>query len=196
MRRCAVLFALAIAGCGDSTKPRVEPSQKETADTKPPAVVQKPKHDYQGWKEYASAEAGFKVRFPGEPIVKTASPATGNFHLVGIQRQAIDELGYTCQWTIKEKAYENKEAEAAYLKGQQSGAVKSSKGKLVEENAIVSDGFTGRQYIIEVASQNVLHCRSYLAGKRVITLQVWGKDVESVQSPNAVKFFDSLMIGQ
>jgi hypothetical protein len=196
MRRCAVLFVLVIAGCGDSTKPQVEPSQKGTPDTKPPDVVQKTKHDYQGWKEYAAAEARFNLRFPGEPVVKTASPATGNFHRVSVQRQAVDELGYICQWAIKEKALESKAAEMVYLQGQQLGAVKASKGRLVEEKEITSDGFSGREYIIEVDIQNVVHWRCYRAGNRVIGLQLWGKDVESVQSPNAVKFLDSLTISK
>jgi hypothetical protein len=114
--------------------------------------------------------------------------------VAGVQRRAANELGYTCQWTIREKAYSSREAVTGYLRGQQAGALKSSKGKLVEEKDITLDGVPGREFTIELPDKNRMRCRSYLAGKRVVTLQVVGKDLESVRSTDAVKFFESLRI--
>jgi hypothetical protein len=195
MRRFAIFLLVVAAGCGTSTTPQADQGQKDTPRSKPPSVEIKSEHDYQGWKEYAPSEAAFEVRFPTEPVVNTPTPATGNFHVAGVQRRAVDELGYTCQWTIKEKAYSS-EAEGAYLRGQQAGALKSSKGKLVEEKDITLDGVPGREFIIELADKNVFRIRTYLAGKRMITLQVVGKDTESVRSLDAVKFFESLKISK
>ena len=189
MRRVTVLFILFTAGCGPSNAPPVKPGAEGPANDKPQAVVNEPKHDYQGWKKYAPSEAAFQVLFPKEPVVKTPSPATGNFYVVGVQRQALDDVGYICQWTIKEKA-PNKE----YLKDQQMGALNSSRGKLVEESDITLDGVPGREFIIELPDKNVSRWRSYVAGNRVISVQVQGKDVESVRSGDAVMFLDSLNI--
>lgn len=196
MRRFAVLFLVAAAGCGTSRTPQVDKGQKDTPRNNPPPVENRSEHDYQGWKEYAPPEAAFEVRFPREPVVRPPSPPNGIFHVAGVQRQAVDELGYTCQWTIKEKAIGSKEVEAVYLKAQQTGALQSSQGKLVEEKDITLDGATGREFIIEYPDKQLFRCRSYLAGKRVITLQVMGKDTESVRSMDAAKFFDSLRINK
>ena len=196
MRWFTVVLFVAVVGCGTSTKPQVDPNGKDTSNKKLPSTSQKAEHDYTAWKTYSPAEAAFEVRFPSEPTVKVASPDTGNFHIAGIQRHALNTLGYTCQWSIREKPFSNKEEESEYLKGQQTGALASSKGKLVEQKEITQDGFPGRQFIIEFGSQNTLHCRSYLAGKRVITLQVGQRSRNRQCSADAIKFLDSLKISK
>jgi hypothetical protein len=72
MRRFAVLFLVAAAGCNTSTTPQVDKGQKGTPKSKPASVESKSEHDYRGWKEYAPSEAAFEVRFPREPTVKTS----------------------------------------------------------------------------------------------------------------------------
>ncbi len=115
--------------------------------------------------------------------------------MAGVQRQNPESLGYICQWTIKEKPYANRDAEAAYLKGSQLGALTASKGKLVEEKAIDLEKVQGRDLIIELPDRSLLRVRSFVAGKRVINLQVSGKDKDAVSSGDALKFLDSLKIG-
>ncbi|HZZ77733.1 MAG TPA: hypothetical protein VFE62_04385, partial [Gemmataceae bacterium] len=39
-----------------------------------------------GWEKYTPATGGFHIVFPKKPIVKDASAATGNFHVIGVKR--------------------------------------------------------------------------------------------------------------
>jgi hypothetical protein len=163
--------------------PKVE---KKEAPKKEPA-----KKDYQGWTEYAPPEGGFEVRFPTEPTVRAASPATGNFHIADSKGQ---DLEFKCQWIIKDQPYANKQAEIVYLRSQQAGMLTASKGQLIDEEEITLHGSNGREFTIEIPNKQVVRCRSYLAGKRMISVQVWGKDAEAVRSTEAEKFLDSLKI--
>src|SRR5438093_13191457 len=115
MRRFAGLFLIVTAGCASNPQP---------ADNKP-------KHDYEGWKVYAPADGGFEVRFPKDPVLTPASPATGNLHMAGLKRQTPEELGYNCQWIFQAKPFSNKEAEMVYLKRQVKEALQAKKAKLV-----------------------------------------------------------------
>ena len=78
MRRFAVLFLIVAAGCGPSNAPPANPEPKNSPNTNPQSV--EAKHDYDGWKVYAPAEGGFEVRFPKDPVLTKASPATGGLH--------------------------------------------------------------------------------------------------------------------
>jgi hypothetical protein len=197
MARFAVplLVSLALTGCGTSTRPQAE-ERNEKGTTTPPITAEerKPKHDYQGWVVFAPEEGRFKVRFPKEPATKPAGPATGGFNVAGVPRQAAEQLGYIFQWKIREAPFSNKEEEAVYLKSQQSGSVQATKGKLLQDKELTTDRFTARECLIEVDGQNVIRRRAYVAGNRVITLSVMGKDAGAVQAESADKFFDSIEI--
>jgi hypothetical protein len=153
------------------------------------ATKQKEKGD-QSWEEYIPTGGGFHVSFPKKPAVKEPSAATGNLHVAAVQRTAVDELGFVCQWKVRDKAFENKEAERAYLKGQQIGMVKGSKGKLIEEKEITTDGFLGLDFIVE-GNNATLRSRSYVSGKRIVTIMVLGKDSDAVRSESAKRFLES-----
>ena len=190
MRRWVILGILMAAGCGGKAQRTSEPGQEET----PRPAATKPRHDYQGWQEYAPSDARFRIHFPAAPQFKPPSPATGNMYVVGVTPRADDELEYLCHWKLRDQPFGSREADEAYLNAQQLGAVNSSGGKLLEEEAISADGFPGRRFIIETAHRGILHNRSFVAGKRIVTLQVWGKTAAAVKSSQAVKFFDSLTI--
>jgi hypothetical protein len=192
MSRFAVLFLVAAAGCNPSTAPYADTGPKESPNNPPPPAEKRPEHDYQGWKQYAPTEPGFEVWFPSEPLVRAASQATGNLHVAGVQRRGPDDLAFTCQWKIRDQPFASPEAELAYLMGQQLGALKSTKGRLLVEQEITLDGSRGREFIIAIDDTNVNRIRSYLAGKRMVSLQVLGKDKEAVHSTDATKFLDSL----
>jgi hypothetical protein len=196
MLRSAVLVVVAVVGCNAATTPQADSSPKATPENKSPTVEQKSEHDYQGWKRYAPTESGFEVWFPREPQEKAASPATGNLHVAGVQRRAVDELAFTCQWKINDKPRANREAEVAYLLGQQTGALNSTKGRLVDGRTINLDGWQGREFTIAINNEHVSRVRTYLVGKRMISLQVLGKDAEAVRSNDAKTFFESLKINQ
>jgi hypothetical protein len=195
MHRGFVFFLVIAVGCSTST-PHGSSGQNATPGHDGPPSEKAPRHDYSQWKLYAPKEATFKVRFPSDPTLRTTPHGSETIHVAGVQRQGVDGLGYVCQWLLKEKPSASREAEAAYLKGQQEGALKSSNGKLVEEKEITLGGVPGREFIIAVADRNVLHCRVYLAGTQVINLQVWGRDKEAVSSGEAIKFLDSLALGK
>jgi hypothetical protein len=152
--------------------------------------------DESKWKVFAPKDAGLAVKFPGDPVVKSGMHEGETVYLAGIQRKAIDDLGYVVQWTTKEKAFADKMVEGEFVRNFQKGAVLSTKGKLVEEKEVSLDGLVGRQFIIELPDKNVLHSRVYVAGKRVVNLQAWGKDKEAVCSKDAMRFFESLTISK
>jgi len=195
MWRFALLSLMLAVGCGTSTATKTDIAPKEPTKNKTPSDQKKKiEHDYKGWKEYAPTEGGFEVRFPTEPAIKAPSPATGNFHIAGTQRQAPDELEFMCQWIIKGQPYDSKQAEVLYLRSQQLGMLTASKGQLVDEEEITLDSANGREFTIAIPGKEVVRSRSYLAGKRMITIQVWGKDTQAVGSTDATKFLDSLKI--
>jgi len=196
MFRVAALLLLAAAGCSSSPTPQADTRSKDSPSPIAPPEEPKAEHDYTDWKRYAPAEAAFEVRFPSEPIVHAPSNATGNLHVAAVQRKVVDELAFICQWTIKDRPYANRAAESAYLMGQQIGAVNASKGRLVEAKDINLSDALGRECIIAIDDQNVSRSRTFLAGKRMISLQVMGKDVGAVRSADATKFFDSLKISK
>jgi hypothetical protein len=175
---------VAVAGCGGASTPRVNPP-----DPALPALES-------GWKGYAPPSADFAVQFPIEPTVLPASPQNLNYHTAGVQRHAVDDLAYVCRWKLNEKPYSDRMREALFLRGYQVGLAASEQGKVVEEQDAACDGFAGREYFIGARDGTTLRCRSFVAGTRVITLLAVGKDAESVRSPNATRFLDSLRISQ
>jgi hypothetical protein len=150
--------------------------------------------DKGNWKEYSSAEGQFKIHFPGVPEVGTVPNQKPVMHRVGLKRSSADGLGYTCYWTVKEKPFRNKEAETAYLKSFQEGAVKSSRGELDGEKEIELDGLTGREFFVKVSKNNYVRFRVYVSGKYVYNLQVWGTNNEAVQSQDADRFLKSFVV--
>lgn len=147
--------------------------------------------NYTGWEKYDSREGGFHVYFPKKPVVKTPSSATGQFHVIGIQRTNANELSFSCQGKLKAEPFVDQAAEAAYLKGQQAGAVLSSKGKLIEEKEIEVDSVTGRDFIITFNETTTLRSRAFVFGKVICTITVFGKDADSVRTGDAKKFLES-----
>ena len=196
MRRVARLFFLMMVGCGGSPTSHIDTGPKEVPGLQGPAEEKKPEHDYNGWSRYAPADAQFEVRFPSEPIVQPPSQANGNLHVAGVERKTVNSLAFICQWTIEKQPKASRAAEAAYLMGQQIGAVNSTKGRLVEGKDITLGDVNGREFTVAVGKDDVTRVRGYLAGKRMISLQVVGKDTEAVRSIDAQKFLDSLQISK
>jgi hypothetical protein len=93
---------------------------------------------------------------------------------------------------MREKPFEKKELEAAYLKGQQLGVLQATKGKLISEKEISVDGAQGREFIIQVSDKDMARTRIVMAGRRVVHLQVWGMDQNALQSKDTEKFLQSL----
>jgi len=132
---------------------------------------------------YSPKEAAFELRFPAEPTVQKKPQLFGSVIIMaGIQRKSVEEFGYVCQWLIRDKAFDSPEAENIYLIGQQIGSVTGSKGKLLHEKKISLNGINGREFAVQVSDNNVFRCRVFLAGKRVINVQVWGKDLQALDS--------------
>jgi hypothetical protein len=159
------------------------------------ATVEKEQVD-DAWEKYNPSEGGFQISFPKKPVVKKASVMTGNFHVAGVQRMAINEFGFNCQWKIKDQPYADKDAEIPYLKGQQTGMVLAAKGKLVEEKEINLDGIRGRDFVVRLDAANTFRCRSFISGKLICTLAVYGKDADAVHTGDAKKFLESFKISK
>jgi hypothetical protein len=97
---------------------------------------------------------------------------------------------------LREKEFGSKEAETVYLLGQQTGAVTASRGKLVDAKKISQGDFQGREFTIALNDKELLRTRSYVAGKRIIIVQVKGTDKDAISAAAPTKFFDSLKIGK
>ena len=199
MRRFTVLLLVLAAGCSGSSGPQPDSDRKDRVESKPPEVEIKSNHDYTGWKRIAPKGGAFEIRFPVEPTINMTTPVrsgTGVVHTVGIQRLDVDHLGFVCSWSLLAKAYGSRVSEDSYLRGTQARALQTSRGKLIEEKPIILNGVSGREYLHEVSPGNVKCCRLYLADKRLISLQVAGKDQEALRSEDVVKFLDSLKIAK
>ena len=146
--------------------------------------------DDKAWKAYAPKEAAFEVRFPEEPTVRAGA---AGFQVANVRSNGI---AYTCQWLIREKPYDSKEAEYVYLLGNQVGAVTASRGKLVDAKQISKDNFQGRQFTIALNDKDLLRTQVYVAGKRIIVIQVRGTDKEAIAAAEPTQFFESLKIGK
>jgi hypothetical protein len=142
------------------------------------------------WEKYAPPAGGFEVSFLKKPDVKDASSATGNFNVAANPRVGADDVGFICQWKLKDKASEKKAADILYLRGQRTGIVNGVKGKLIEEKEIKCGEFQGLEFVVQ-ASNATLRCRAYVSGKRIVTLMVVGKDADAVRTDDAKKFLDS-----
>ena len=202
MGRFAILSIMLASGCGTSTTPQLQEGRKETPQDKHASLETKKGHEYKGWIEFAPTDAGFQVRIPKEPIVKTGSSASSNLNTASILRKTADDLGFICQWEIRDQTG-RKEAEVIYLKGQQFGMLIATKGQLIEEKEIALDHVQGREWIIAIgenkqfpATAETLRCRSYVVSKRMISLQVIGKNADAVRSTDAVTFLESLKISK
>jgi hypothetical protein len=147
-----------------------------------------------GDRLYAPKEAEFELRFPTKPTIIEKPHLSGTIAVASVQRKSVEEFGYVCQWFIREKAFDSTEAEIIYLKGQQSGSVAASKGKLLQERRVTLKGIKGREFAVEVSDNNVFRCRVFVTGKRVIHVQVWGTDLKALDSKEVSAFFDSLKI--
>jgi hypothetical protein len=167
MRSCLPFATLALAAASLSAQPERE------------------------WRRYAPKGAGFEVLLPSDPAVKETPHGTETLHVAAVQRKAVESLGYVCQW-LKAGPFANQEAEAAYLQGQQEGSLRASKGKLLAEKEIRLGAAAGREFVVAVSEGNVLRCRVFLAGGKVINLQVWGRDEDAVRSKDAQRFLASL----
>jgi hypothetical protein len=217
MYRLAIgLVLLSAAGCGPAgtsqghteatglPRQTAAPAggQTQHTDTRPapkgthPATQKRPEPPEEQGQVFAPKEANFQVRFPGAFVEKTTPSGEETVHVAGAQRKAVGELGYVCQWLVKPRAFDDKKAVEDYLLGQQEGCLRLSKGKLLAEAAIDRDGVPGREFTIEVSANNVCRFRVYVAGARVIDLQVWGKDREAVSSESATRFLESLKIAK
>jgi hypothetical protein len=151
------------------------------------------KHDYSGWKKYAPAESAFEVYFPADFAVKPPSKETGDLHIASIRQPDADKLGFNCQWKDMGQPAPSKDVEVKFLGDVQKGSLVGSKGKLLEEKEISLGSYVGREFIMDAAEPKaVAHYRMYVAGKRFVMLQVWGKDKNAVSSAEAMKFLDSL----
>ena len=145
-------------------------------------------------KLYAPKEAEFEIRFPTKPNIVEKPKLSRTIVVASVQRKSVEEFGYVCQWFIREKAFDSTEAEIIYLKGHQTRSVAASKGKLLQERRVTLKGIKGREFAVEVSDNNVFRCRVFVAGKRVIHVQVWGTDLKALDSKEVSAFFDSLKI--
>jgi hypothetical protein len=150
-----------------------------------------PAADRPEWKEFTPEGAGFTVLLPGEPTVRKLPEGGGRAE---IKRPAVDGFSYHCSWLLKEVPPAGPEVARAYLLGMQEGSAKGVKGKVVASKEITLDGMPGREFVIDVAENQVIRCRAYAVGERLLDFQVWGKDREAVQSKDPEKFFGSIKL--
>src|SRR5262249_47477692 len=131
MRRFIVLLLGLATGCSGSSSPQPDNSRKDAPGGKPSAVEIKSNHDYTGWSTIAPNGAGFEVRFPEEPTLKSSTPDRfGTSHLIAIRRLALDHLGFVCTWRLLDRLIEGGVSIDSFLRGAQAAELRTPMARL------------------------------------------------------------------
>jgi len=193
MRALVILLLLAL-GCSNSpTLPSDKDPSILTGSNKT-TTEKNSEHDVSNWSRYAPAEGDFEVSFPTTPELKMMTLDGQPVHVAAVRRTKVEDLSFTCHWFVNEKPHEHDAGEIIYLRGYQYGAVTAAKGKLIEEKEIDLEGYRGRDFTIAFTDTDVGRTRVYVAGRRVISLGVAGRNKEATSTGDALKFLDSLKI--
>ena len=144
------------------------------------------------WKDFSSKEGGFTIKFPAATISGRAGKGDSAFKTEAIKRTAVDGLGYTLYWKLREKPFGTAPEVDGYLKGQQKGVAAS--GKLVNEAEITFDGNKGREFTVTIDATTCMRCRVLVIDKLVCMLVIQGRDPEAVKSAEAERFFKSFKV--
>ena len=147
------------------------------------------------WQGFESVEGGFTVLMPGEVASQTIKVNTAigpiDFHMFSVEKKDMEFL-------VAYNDYPDSIIEGtspdSLLTSARNGAVGALQGQLLIEIIISSDGYPGRQIMIEGPSgETTVQSRMFLAGNRLYQVLVTSmkekkflKDVEI--------FFDSFKI--
>lgn len=143
-----------------------------------------------GWKEYASTDGGFTVLLPPNPAQKDktdAKFAAGKIREVSAQ--PASSRNYSVQYYDLGGLPINHYLYLGWLRND----LLSGGGTLVRENEVSLAPHTGKEIVVELAGDQLLVRRIYLAEARVFWLTAQYPK-SSAPSAEAQKFFDSFKI--
>ncbi len=152
-------------------------------------------YDERAWKEFESAEGGFAVAFPGKPglIIHTVEALSGPLanHVHGLEiGVAVFAVTYTDMpfpVPAGDKAAINRAFDAGNAR-----ALSGAGGRLISEEPISLEGYTGRAVFYSDRDGALTHNRSYIVGNRLYQLMVLSDDYR--QSPaEDRRFFKGLI---
>ena len=149
-----------------------------------------------GWRVFTSKEGRFAVALPGAPEqskqrVLTASTALDVHFFVVDTKDGTYVVSY-CDMPADEV---QPGSEAKRLDLARDGAVANAKGKLKSEKERNLDGHPGRELDIETDKGQRIGMRIIAVKHRLYQAMVMGS-AKSTQSPDAVRFLDSLRLAK
>jgi hypothetical protein len=137
-----------------------------------------------------------KVLLPGTPEVSTQKLQNGAVMRLYVAK-GTSGMYVVATTDIPEAANESEDKLQARLDQGRDQGVQNAKGKLAKETRIkLADKYPGREILVELPTdKDLLRNRFYLVNGRMYQLMVVGNEA-FVNSPDRLKFFDSLAVGK
>lgn len=142
------------------------------------------------FKEFVSAEGGYKVLMPGTPKEQTQNKDGINIKLYTVEER---NGGYMVSHTDAVLAPKIHDMELqARLDGSRDGMMKGANAQLKQETKItLANTHQGRELRGEVPGKGFMRARIFIFNGRLYQLMVVGKNEAYVTSEDATRFLDS-----
>jgi len=151
----------------------------------------------EGWYQYVSLDKKFTLGFPSKPSEqkKQERMAEGEttVYEVGIPRK-LPAAGYVLNYYDSEETRSDEQAKAFFqgIEKKESGASRER----ISSKSLELKGFPGRDFSFQLFADYFVRTRVYLVGRRVIRMSYIGGTKDSLQSKEAIAFFDYLKLSE
>lgn len=186
---CLLVAGMLIAGSAHTGFAQAGKAEPETP------VFPRIAYDERAWKEFESTEGGFAVAFPGKPGLKVltvealAGPITNHVHGLDIGVAVFAVTYADMPFTVPTG---DKEAINRAFDAGNARALSGAGGRIISEEPISLEGYTGRAVFYHDRDGALTHNRSYIVGNRLYQLTVVSDDYR--QSPaEDRRFFKGLI---
>lgn len=184
-----------------STAPNRAEMEAKLNPPPPPSLPQETEKAPQtpaGWQAFSPGGGGFSVLMPGNPKELSQSIKTpiGDVTMKMFNYEVPGNQGiYAVQYAdYPSNLIQNPALLDKILDGARQGMVSAIPGaKVLNEQKVTQDGYSGREVKIEIAGQGTMKVKYFMAGSRMYIIMVGGPQ-GLPESKNAEMFFGSFKI--
>lgn len=172
----ALLVALVLAGCSDEPDPADQADAADEPGEPPEATVTtvgdtEPGDAAGGWVGFESAEAGFRVELPVEPVrqEETLQGDVGTLQAVLFSASTGPDSSYSIAYTDYPEAVLQVDP-GAVLDGVVQGSVTNASSTVQSSSKLSAEGFPAVDYVVNVEGGQ-RQVRAILVDRRIYLLQ-------------------------